>query len=60
MQFGIVPPDRTGVTADPSWMVAFAQHAEAVGFESIYVAEHAVVSAGYESGIRTRPRGGCR
>ena len=49
MKFGILPPYRAGVTADPLWMVTFAQHAEAIGFESIYVAEHVVVPAGYET-----------
>jgi probable F420-dependent oxidoreductase len=49
VHFGILPPYRAGVTADPDWMVAFARHAEAVGFESLYVAEHVVVHAGYES-----------
>lgn len=48
MKFGILPPYRTGVTADPDWMVAFARRAEHVGFESIYVVEHVVVPAGYE------------
>lgn len=47
MHFGILPPYRTGVTADPAWMAAFTRHAEAVGFESIYVVEHAVVTEGY-------------
>ena len=47
MKFGILPPYRTGVTADPDWMVAFARRAELVGFESIYVVEHVVVPAGY-------------
>lgn len=47
MKFGILPPYRSGVTADPVWMAAFTRHAEAVGFESIYVVEHAVVPAGY-------------
>ena len=47
MKFGILPPYRAGVTADPLWMVTFAQHAEAIGFESIYVAEHVVVPPGY-------------
>lgn len=47
MQFGILPPYRTGVTADPAWMAAFTRHAEAVGFESVYVVEHAVVTEGY-------------
>ncbi len=57
MKFGILPPYRTGVTADPAWMVDFARHAEAVGFESIYVAEHVVVPAGYESRYPYSPKG---
>jgi probable F420-dependent oxidoreductase len=57
MQFGILPPYRTGVTADPAWVVEFAQHAEALGFESIYVAEHVVVPAGYESQYPYSPKG---
>jgi probable F420-dependent oxidoreductase len=48
VKFGILPPYRTGVTADPEWMVAFARHAEAVGFESLYVVEHVAVPAGYD------------
>jgi probable F420-dependent oxidoreductase len=47
MKFGILPPYRTGVTADPDWMVAFAQLAESLEFESLYVVEHVVVPAGY-------------
>lgn len=47
MNFGILPPYRTGVTADPDWMIAFAQLAESLEFESIYVVEHVVVPAGY-------------
>ena len=47
MKFGILPPYRSGVTADPDWMIGFTRHAEAVGFESIYVVEHAVVPGGY-------------
>ncbi len=43
MQFAIIPPVRSDVTADPEWMTGFARHAEAVGFESIVVVEHAVV-----------------
>ena len=43
MQFAIIPPVRSDVTADPVWMTGFARHAEAVGFESIVVVEHAVV-----------------
>lgn len=47
MRFGILPPYRAGVAADPAWMVRFARHAEAVGFESLYTVEHVVVQAGY-------------
>jgi probable F420-dependent oxidoreductase len=49
MELGVLPPYRTGVTADPAWIAGFAQHAEACGFESIYVAEHVVVVPGYAS-----------
>jgi probable F420-dependent oxidoreductase len=47
VKFGILPPYRTGVTADPEWMIAFAELAESLEFESIYVVEHVVVPAGY-------------
>ncbi len=47
LQFGILPPYRTGVTADPTWMAGFARTAEELGFESIYVVEHVVVPVGY-------------
>ena len=46
MQFGIIPPVRLGVTADPAWMTSFARHAEACGFESVVLVEHAVVDLG--------------
>ena len=49
MQFGVLPPYRTGAASDPEWIVGFARHAEAVGFESFYTAEHLVVPAGYET-----------
>ncbi|MGO8872620.1 MAG: LLM class F420-dependent oxidoreductase [Acidimicrobiales bacterium] len=49
MEFGIIPPVRTGVTADPVWMTAFARHAEATGFESVVLVEHAVVVSDYRS-----------
>jgi probable F420-dependent oxidoreductase len=38
-------------------MVEFARHAEAIGFESIYVAEHVVVPAGYASRYPYSPKG---
>jgi probable F420-dependent oxidoreductase len=49
MQFGIIPPVRTGVTADPDWMTAFARHADSCGFESVVLVEHAVVVSDYQS-----------
>src|SRR5271165_6000815 len=49
MRFGILPPVRTGVTADPASMTSFARHAEECGFESVVLVEHAVVVSGYES-----------
>lgn len=49
MQFGVIPPVRTGVTADPQWMASFARHAESCGFESIVLVEHAVVVSDYSS-----------
>jgi alkanesulfonate monooxygenase SsuD/methylene tetrahydromethanopterin reductase-like flavin-dependent oxidoreductase (luciferase family) len=44
-----LPPVRAGVCADPEWMVGFARHAEACGFESIVTVEHAVVISDYTS-----------
>ena len=49
MEFGIIPPVRTGATADPDWMTAFARHVEASGYESLVVVEHAVVISDYAS-----------
>jgi probable F420-dependent oxidoreductase len=49
MQFGIIPPVRLGVTADPVWMTSFARHAESCGFESVVLVEHAVVISDYQS-----------
>jgi probable F420-dependent oxidoreductase len=49
VKFGLLPPYRSGVTADPRWITTFARTAEACGFESMYVAEHVVVPAGYTS-----------
>ena len=49
MQFGIIPPVRLGVTADPAWMTSFVRHAEGCGFESVVLVEHAVVVSDYKS-----------
>ncbi len=48
MLFGLLPPYRSGVTADPDWMTRFVQHAEACGFESVYTVEHVVVPGRYD------------
>lgn len=48
MRFGVLPPYRAGVTADPAWMTAFAQEAERLGFDSLYTVEHVVVPTGYD------------
>ncbi len=57
MEFGIIPPVRTGATADPDWMTAFARHVEAAGFESLVLVEHAVVISDYTSTYPYAPSG---
>ncbi len=57
MHFGILPPYRAGVCADPAWMLGFARHAEGLGFESLYVVEHVVVQAGYDERYPYSPTG---
>ena len=49
MKFAVIAPVAAGVTADPRWMSAFAQHVEACGFESIVVVEHTVLMTQYTS-----------
>ena len=49
MRFGLLPPYRTGAAGDPAWIKAFVQHADALGFESFYTAEHLVVPADYDT-----------
>ncbi len=57
MEFGIIPPVRTGATADPDWMATFTRHVEASGFESIVLVEHAVVISDYTSTYPYAPSG---
>lgn len=57
MQFGILPPVRAGVTADPEWMTDFTGHAETSGFESVVLVEHAVVVSDYTSTYPYAPSG---
>jgi probable F420-dependent oxidoreductase len=49
MKVSVVAPVAAGVTADPTWMAAFAQHVEACGFESIVAVEHTVLMSEYGS-----------
>lgn len=49
MKFAVVAPVAAGVTAEPDFMAAFAQHMEACGFESLVVVEHTVLMSQYAS-----------
>jgi probable F420-dependent oxidoreductase len=49
LKFGVVAPVAAGITADPRWMTAFAEHLEACGFESIVAVEHTVLATRYDS-----------
>ncbi|MGP4022350.1 LLM class F420-dependent oxidoreductase [Actinomadura sp. 3N407] len=49
MKYAVLLPVAAGVTADPAWIGAYVQHAEARGFESVGAVEHAVVASGYSS-----------
>jgi probable F420-dependent oxidoreductase len=48
MRFGVLPPYRAGVTADPDWMTSFAVHAEQLGFDSLYTVAHVAVPTSYD------------
>lgn len=49
MRYAVLAPVASDRTADPGWITGFAQHAEALGFESITAVEHAVVMSRYSS-----------
>jgi probable F420-dependent oxidoreductase len=49
VKVAVFAPVADGVTADPDWMVSFAGHLEACGFESIIVAEHTELVTRYDS-----------
>ncbi|MGB6766054.1 LLM class F420-dependent oxidoreductase [Mycobacterium sp.] len=57
MKFGVVAPVAAGVTANPRWMAAFAQHLEACGFESLVAVEHTVLATRYDSVYPYDPSG---
>jgi probable F420-dependent oxidoreductase len=46
-RFAVIAPAAAGTTADPEWMVPYAQHVERLGFESLVAVEHPVVVRGY-------------
>jgi probable F420-dependent oxidoreductase len=57
MDFDVIAPVGSGMTADPDWMLPLAQHVEACGFGSLVVVEHAVMMAEYSSTYPYAPSG---
>lgn len=57
MKFSVRPPYGFPVVSDPEWIAAFARQAEACGFESIGVPEHAAVPATFASKYPYTPDG---
>jgi probable F420-dependent oxidoreductase len=49
VRFAVIAPVAAGVTANPSWIVAFARHVEACGFDEIVAVEHTVLATAYAS-----------
>ena len=49
MNVAVIAPVAAGVTAEPAFMSAFAQHLEACGFESLVAVEHTVLMSRYTS-----------
>src|ERR1700739_2025514 len=49
MKFAVIAPVVAGVTANPSWMAAFAGIVEACGFDEIVAVEHTVLATTYDS-----------
>lgn len=57
MEFDVIAPVGNGRTADPDWMVPFAQHVETSGFGSLVAVEHAVMFSEYSSTYPYDPSG---
>ncbi len=57
MEFAVIAPATTGVSADPGWIRDYAQAVEGLGFESLVVVEHTVVIRGYEAAYPYDPSG---
>ena len=49
MKYAVIANAATRKTTDPQWVAGFARHAEACGFESVVVVEHAVAVSRYSS-----------
>ena len=56
MKFGIVPINL-GEFTDPQVMTAFVQKAEALGYESVWTAEHVIIPKHYDSVYPYNPSG---
>lgn len=57
MEFDVIAPVGAGTTADPDWILPFAQHVEACGFGSLVAVEHTVMMAEYDSTYPYAPSG---
>jgi probable F420-dependent oxidoreductase len=57
MLYGVLPPYRAGVVADPAWITGFAKAVDRLGYESIYVVEHVAVKQGYAESYPYSPGG---
>ena len=49
MRFAVMPPAHERFLSSPDLIGEYARTAEEEGFESIWVFEHAVIPAGYDS-----------
>lgn len=50
MKFGIrVPPPQMGPVSDPTWIIRYAKLIEELGFESVWVIDHAFMCVDYDS-----------
>jgi probable F420-dependent oxidoreductase len=49
VKYAVLAPVAAHVTADPSWMAAFARHVEACAFDEIDAVEHTVLATRYDS-----------
>lgn len=59
MKFGIVPINISEFT-DPEQLIPFVQRAEALGYESVWTAEHVIIPTAYESVYPYHPSGKLR